>query len=285
MQVRRGRIDEVEDLSSLDLIRFNNSINPWNNQYITGGFRPGARHFRSTLEKWGFTGHATVVDIGAGYGRWAVFLAEVNERVLGFERNGAAVELARKLADFFALPNVTFETALVSDIPAEDNIADAAWCFNGLHLFPRAATLAEARRLLKPGGRLFLGAYNGLGTILEKFVEGYERGGLDDHVTRFALQAMKDSGKPEAASWTYADADRIGDILEHFSFELADGTAIELQHSAQRSTASRFADDLADVPSLAERLASDKPFREDFIQDPEVARTHPINLNILAIRR
>ena len=285
MQVRRGRIDEVEDLRSLDLVKFNNSINPWNNQYITGGFRPGAQHFRSTLEKWGFTGHGTVIDLGAGYGRWAVFLAEVNQRVLGFERNEAAVELARKLTDFFALPNAAFETALVSDTPAEDSIADAAWCFNGLHLFPRAATLAEARRLLKPGGRLFLGAYNGLGTILEKFVEGYERGGLDDHVTRFALQSMKDSAKPEAASWTYADLDRIGDILEHFSFDLADGTPVELQHSAQRSETRRFADDLADMPAFAERLATDRSFREGFIQDREIARAHPINLNILAIRR
>lgn len=285
MRPRKGRIDQIENLRTLDLLAFNASVNPWNNQYITGGFKPGAEYFRSMVEKWGFTGLDTVVDVGSGYGRWAVFLAEANERVFGYERNEAAVVLSRNLAEYFGLTNLTFEAGVASALPAPDNIADGVWCFNGLHLFPRGTTLAEARRITKPGGLLFLGAYNGLGTLLQKFVEGYLRGGLNDNATRFALQAMKESACPEAAGWSYADINGIAGILEHYSFELAGDPPPELQYNPRRSTSPLYARELADVPAFAERLETDEGFRAEFLRHPQITYDYPINVNILARRR
>jgi len=285
MTERKGRIDEIKDLSSMDLIAFNDSINPWANKFVTGGFKSGASYYRNVVEKWGFTGLPNVADVGSGYGRWAVFLGEVNGQVCGYERNAGAVELSRKLAEYFELPNVSFEVAEVTKIPAEQNSCDAVWCFNGLHLFPRADCLAEIRRILKPGKPLFLGHYSGLGTVLEKFFEGYRNGGMGDFLTKFALGSIKAADAVDANNFTYCSPDGIGKVLEAHGFELSNEHPIEPQMRARAQSSDRFADEMRDISALAQRLEEDEAFRNEFVRYPEIANRYPVNMNVLAIKR
>jgi ubiquinone/menaquinone biosynthesis C-methylase UbiE len=283
MRKYKGRIDEIEDLSSMDLVAFHGS-NPWANQFITGGFKAGPKYYRTYVEKWGFTDLDNVADIGSGYGRWAVFLGEVNGKVTGYERNAEAVALSNKLAEHFALPDVRFETAEVTKIPAPDESVDAAWCFNGLHLFPRADCLKEAHRILKPGAPIFFGAYNALGGVLDKFFEGYARGGMADYVTKFALRSLKETALPEANGGTCADAESIGAVLRHHGFELSHDHPIDAQMRPKAVQSPLYADELKDVPALAARLETDEAFREEFAKHPEIAQGYPVNLNFLAVR-
>jgi SAM-dependent methyltransferase len=230
MRKRKGRIDEIQDLATMDLIAFNGGVNPWSNPFVTSGFKPGAQYFRTWVEKWGFTDLRSVADVGSGYGRWSLFLGEVNAKVQGFERNAGAVELSRKLAAHFGLANVGFEAADIVKLPLKDNSVDGVWCFNGLHLFPRAAALSEIRRVLKPGKPLFLGAYNGIGHVLEKFFEGYKKDGMSDFLVKFALGSLKDGDLPQAADFTYCSLDGIGGVLEENGFELSPDRPMEPQY-------------------------------------------------------
>jgi len=288
MEPRRGRIDEIGDLAAMDLVAFNDSVNPWANQFITGGFKPGARHFRATIEKWGFAGLHTVADVGSGYGRWTMFLGEVSDNVFGYERNEAAVELSRKLARYFELPNLRFEAADVTKIPLEDNSVDGVWCNNGLHLFPRAKCLTEIRRILKPGGLLFLGQYSGLGTTLEKFFEGYPKGGLGDHLTKFALGSMKEAHSSETNGFTYCAPESIGRVLGAFGFELSTEPPLETQMRPGKQNipaSDKFLEEMRDIPAFAQRLEEDEALREAFAQHPEIAYRYPANCYLRAVRR
>lgn len=285
MPKRKGRIDEIEDLSSMDLVAFNGSVNPWGNPFITGGFKSGATYYRKVVEKWGFTGFRSVADVGSGYGRWAMFLGEVNTKVCGYERNAGAVELSRKLAEYFELPNVHFEVAEVTKVPVKDGSCDAVWCFNGLHLFPRADCLTEIHRILKPGKPVFLGAYNGLGAMLEKFFEGYRNGGMGDFLTKFALGSIKAGDAADANGFTYCSQEAIGKVLDAFGFELSIDHPIEPQMRGGAQTSDMFADEMRDIPAFVQRLEEDEAFRTEFVRHPEIANRYPVNMNLLAIKR
>jgi SAM-dependent methyltransferase len=285
--MRKGRIDAIEDLATMDLVAFNGGVNPWGNPFITAGFRPGAPYHRAMVEKWGFIGFRSVVDVGSGYGRWSAFLGEVNDQVRGYERNAGAVELSKKLAGYFDLPNVSFEVADVTKLPAEDGSFDAAWCNNGLHLFPRAQFLAEIRRVLKPGGLLFLGQYIGLGTALTNFFQGYEKGGLGDHLTKYGLGAMKEAESIETNGFTYCSPEGIGRVLEAFGFELSRDHPMDLQMRPGQSSqaANAFDEEMKDIAGFAKRIEEDDVFRGEFARHPEIAHRYPVNVNLLAIRR
>lgn len=288
MLLRRGRVDAIEDLGSMDLIAFNGGVNPWGNPFITAGFKPGARHHRSLVEKWGFTGIGNVADVGSGYGRWSIFLGEVNDLVCGYERNAGAVELSRKLAGYFELPNLRFEVADVAKIPVGDNSFDAVWCNNGLHLFPRANFLTEIRRILKPGGPLFLGQYIGLGTALTNFFEGYKKGGLDDHLTKFGLGTMKEAASIDANGFTYCSPEAIGGVLEAFGFELSTDHPMEPQMrpgTQNHSSSDEFDEQMRDIPALVRRIEENEKFREAFACHSGIANRYPVNMNLLAIKR
>ncbi len=285
MVERKGRVDAIEDLGAMDLVAFNGGVNPWGNPFITAGFRPGAAHHRSLVEKWGFTGFDKVADVGSGYGRWSVFLGEVNGLICGYERNAGAVELSRKLADYFELPNLRFEVGDVTNIPAEDASFDAVWCNNGLHLFPRAKFLTEMRRILKPGGPLFLGQYIGLGTSLANFCAGYGKGGLGDHLTKFGLGTMKEAESIETNGLTYCPPDHIGRVLEAFGFELSREHPMEPQMRAGAQASDMFADEMRDIAAFARRLEEDEAFRNEFVRYPDIANRYPVNMNVLAVKR
>jgi SAM-dependent methyltransferase len=285
MRKRKGRIDEIADLSTMDLVAFNDGINPWNNPFITGGFKPGANYFRSTVEKWGFKGLRSVADVGSGYGRWTIFLGEVNTKVCGYERNASGVELSRKLAKYFELSNVSFETADVAKLPIKENSVDGVWCNNGLHLFPRADFLTEIRRILKPGKPLFLGQYSGLGAMLEKFFEGYAKGGLDDFLAKFALGSIKNGDSPDANGFTYCSPESIGNVLKEFGFELSVEHPIEPQMRGGTKTSDWFAEGMSDIPALVRRIEEEEAFRTEFASHPEIAGRYPSNVSLLAIKR
>ena len=190
--VRRGSIDEEADLETLDLRRFNDGVDPWAPvRMMQTGFKRGRGFYRETVAKWGFVELGRVIDVGCGYARWSVFLAEVNERLYGIERNEGGVVLSRNLSAHLGLGNTEYDVGDVSEIPCEAESFDGAWCFGVAHVVDRARMLREIHRILVPGGALFLGAFNSTARVLEKFFEGYRAGGLSADKTRFALRALR----------------------------------------------------------------------------------------------
>jgi len=97
----------------------------------------------------------TVGDLGTGTGGLAALLAPFVSRVVGVDRSPEMLEAARdRLAD---TPNVTLRSGDLEALPLDDGALDLAVVSLVLHyVVDPAETLTEARRVLRPGGRILV---------------------------------------------------------------------------------------------------------------------------------
>ena len=96
-----------------------------------------------------------VLDFGCGPGTISVGLATgvAPGELHGIDKEESQINLARSAAVAGGHDNATFHVGDVSDLPFEDNSFDVAHCHAVLmHVPDTKATLAEVKRVLKPGG-------------------------------------------------------------------------------------------------------------------------------------
>ena len=96
-----------------------------------------------------------VVDLGSGYCGAARFLhRELNAQVLAVNLSGEQNRRARELNQQAGLGGpITVVDASYNAVPADDGVADLVWSQDAfLHASNRTQPLAEAARVLKPGG-------------------------------------------------------------------------------------------------------------------------------------
>lgn len=130
--------------------------------------------FSATAANWGrvreelFGGHpdlvallglldedATVADLGCGTGQFAATVAPYVSRVLAVDGSAAMLAAARRRLG--PHENVVLRQGELEAVPLEDGEADLAVLLLVLHYLPQpAAALAEAARVVKPGGRLLV---------------------------------------------------------------------------------------------------------------------------------
>lgn len=102
-----------------------------------------------------------VVDVGTGRGEMLAVAVEMGaSRAIGFEYSPTAVEMAKHTLEVHGVADRA-EALLVDarDVPLEDNVADLATMVDVVeHLTPEELhhTLLEVKRVLKPGGRVFI---------------------------------------------------------------------------------------------------------------------------------
>jgi SAM-dependent methyltransferase len=94
---------------------------------------------------------ATVVDLGAGTGKFTLRLIQTGAAVIAVE---PVAEMREKLSAAF--PEVDVRAGTAESIPLPDNAADAVVCAQSFHWFATREALAEIHRVLKPGGKLGL---------------------------------------------------------------------------------------------------------------------------------
>jgi SAM-dependent methyltransferase len=99
-----------------------------------------------------------VIDVGGGPGTHAAHLAAEGYDVTLVDPVPGHVELATKRAGDGSAPSFEARLGVASDLPADDGSVDAVLLLGPLyHLVDRAdrlGALAEARRVLRPGGRV-----------------------------------------------------------------------------------------------------------------------------------
>lgn len=99
--------------------------------------------------------HWTVADLGCGTGQVAAALAPCVSRVIGVDRSAEMLEAAA--ARTRELANVELRPGDLESLPLDDARCDAAVMVLVLAYLPDpAAALAEAARILRPGGRLVI---------------------------------------------------------------------------------------------------------------------------------
>ena len=100
----------------------------------------------------------TVIDLGSGAGFDTVLAAQMvgpAGRVIGVDMTPAMLAKARQNADLLGLSTVEFREGYLEELPVAEATADAVISNGVINLCPDKATvLAEAFRVLKPGGRL-----------------------------------------------------------------------------------------------------------------------------------
>jgi len=101
-----------------------------------------------------------VVDVGSGTGLLALAFARRTARVWAIDSSPAMNEYLRVKATSADLDNVETVLASAVSLPLVDEVADLVvsnYCFHELRHADKLCALAEARRVLKPGGRLVIG--------------------------------------------------------------------------------------------------------------------------------
>ncbi len=97
--------------------------------------------------------NAVVLELGCGTGTTALKLAPSVSGILATDVSAEMIAIAREKAAVEGSGNVSFEVADASTATEGEARFDAVLAFNLLHLVShRAGVLAQAFRLLKPGG-------------------------------------------------------------------------------------------------------------------------------------
>jgi len=96
-----------------------------------------------------------IADLGAGEGTFSQLLALHAKRVIAVDNSEKMVEFGAKLARTQRLKNLEYRLGDLESLPIADGEVDLAFFSQSLHhaLHPERA-IAEARRILRPGGRI-----------------------------------------------------------------------------------------------------------------------------------
>jgi ubiquinone/menaquinone biosynthesis C-methylase UbiE/biotin operon repressor len=132
-----------------------------------------------------------IADLGAGEGTFSQLLARRSKKVIAVDNSEKMVEYGRELARKHGVKNLEYRKGDLEEVPIKDAAVDLAFFSQALHhaQHPERA-VAEASRILKPGGRIVV-----LDLLRHSYEEARELyadlwlGFTEVEVTRFLRQA------------------------------------------------------------------------------------------------
>lgn len=225
-------------------------------------FAPCAERLLDTV---GVGAGARAVDVACGtgiVGRQTAVLVGPSGTVTGVDLNPAMVEVAARLE-----PGVDWTVGDAASLPMDDAAVDVWCCQQGLQFVPdRVAVLAEARRVLAPGGRLAVAVWRGVtdNPAFAGFADA-----LADVVDESAAGMMR-------APFALGDRDKVRDLLSQAGFTEVNLTLLAFparfpsarELLRQEVAASPLADAVGHLPpDTKERLATELERRLDHLTD------------------
>lgn len=212
-----------DELIKLDLRQFNNGKSPYpeSDKSLENAFKPGIEFFREYVsERTQFTGGAKVLDLLCGFGRWTPFLAEVNDHVIGLDRLQDCINIGRNFCRELGLDNVEFIEGDVGHIERfASNSFDYVWMYSALQYVDRGYTLWQVQRVIKPGGRLYVGQYNSTGLMLTHLWKGIEDNMINTGSSQWALNALV-KGPDGDGNPNYATLENCGSLCSRHNLSL-----------------------------------------------------------------
>jgi len=183
----------VIEINLIDLKYLNEKFLPYGREdkSVENAFVRGTGYHYNYVENIAGFQNGIVLDLLCGFGRRAPFLASKNKYVYGIDRIPGCIKIANNIVNSFELDNLKFLCEDVKYIKKFPNsFFDSIWIWSGLQYVERGFTLSQCYRLLKPGGRLFVGAYNGPGLMLEHILNGAAANTLNVGASQWALEAV-----------------------------------------------------------------------------------------------
>lgn len=127
-----------------------------------------------------------VADLGCGEGYLSIEAARWAKRVVAVDRSRDVLAKAKALAARRKVRNITWKRGELDEVPIDDGTMDVALFSQALHHAPDpGAALAEARRILRPGGRVLV-------LDLREHHEAWVRTTLGDRWLGFGDDELKD---------------------------------------------------------------------------------------------
>jgi ubiquinone/menaquinone biosynthesis C-methylase UbiE len=119
----------------------------FNTRYVVNPLPGVAQNLRSLLEA---AGGGRVLEVGCGTGRWLEELQPLARQIYGFDLSRGMLGRAQERGIGLALSQ-----GQGGELPFATGSMDMLYCVNAVHHVPRPQQfIAEARRVLRPGGSL-----------------------------------------------------------------------------------------------------------------------------------
>jgi len=142
-----------------------------------------------------------VLDLGCGTGRLYQIFAKFQDSIDYVGLDQSAGQLAQSKKEF---PNNKYVQAEMTQLPFEDASFDLIFCIATLHHLPdeetRRHALSEMKRILQPGGRVFMTNWNLYSDSAQKTVE---KGKWQQNEGEFVVPWMNPEGKTLGERYYY----------------------------------------------------------------------------------
>lgn len=126
-------------------------------QAAAATFREFTRAYRALIRRLDMRAGMTVLDAGCGVGPLPAAVCDRGMRVVGLDISAESVRLARR-----RVPSGSFVEGDLTALPFADGQFERVISLSSLEFCAdRAAAVHELRRVLKPGGRLYVEVTNG----------------------------------------------------------------------------------------------------------------------------
>jgi ubiquinone/menaquinone biosynthesis C-methylase UbiE len=127
-------------------------------------YQQGLDKYTNRIRSIGFI-NRRVLDAGCGFGQWSLALADQNRRVSACDNSRIRIEFLGDLAKALRVKNLSVDEGSIEYLPYPDNTFDCVFSYSVLYLGDYKKALAEFKRVLRPGGWLYV-CTNGLGWYL-----------------------------------------------------------------------------------------------------------------------
>ncbi|GBU14108.1 S-adenosyl-L-methionine-dependent methyltransferase [Enterobacterales bacterium] len=131
---------------------------------------------------------ARVIDLGCGAGHASFIAATVVNKVIAYDLSAQMLEVVAKAAKEKGLNNIEVQQGVAESLPFADNSADVIISrYSAHHWHDVGQALREARRVLKPGGKIIMMDVASPGNLLlDIYLQTVEKLRDTSHVHNYA---------------------------------------------------------------------------------------------------
>ena len=134
-------------------------------------------YYKKRLQKIGFYGQKTkLLDAGCGAGHWSIAASYQNKDVKGIDSTENYLNVARRINQRFKRKNLKFILGQMEALPYPDDYFDFVFSYCAWMYTNRVKSLREMNRVLKPGGKIYLGAVADIGWYPQLIWQGLKNG-------------------------------------------------------------------------------------------------------------